>query len=81
MAPQVQRIEDDPAKSEDLGDTVRFSRPTPFGPKVWTRKKTELDTYEKSIWDRDQQKKSSTDSSKDAPKHESTASQKTDTSK
>jgi hypothetical protein len=50
----VQRIEDDPAKSEDLGDSVRFTRPTPFGPKVWTKKKTELDTYEKDIFNRDQ---------------------------
>jgi hypothetical protein len=51
------KIEDDPAKSEDLGDSVRFTRPTPFGPKVWTKKKSELDSYEKSIVERDQQKK------------------------
>lgn len=56
----VARIEDDPSKSEDLGDTVRFTRPTPFGNKVWTKKKSELDSYEKSIWDRDQQKRSAT---------------------
>jgi hypothetical protein len=53
-APQV-KVEDDPAKSEDLGDSVRFTRPTPFGAKVWTRKKTELDSYEKTIFERDQQ--------------------------
>jgi hypothetical protein len=50
----AQRIEDDPTKSEDLNDSVRFTRPTPFGPKVWTSKKAELDSYEKSIWERDQ---------------------------
>jgi hypothetical protein len=55
-APAVQRIEDDPAKSEDQGDSVRFSRPTPFGAKVWTKKKSELDSYEKSIWERDRDK-------------------------
>ena len=55
-APPVAQIADDPAKSEDLGDTVRFSRPTPFGPKVWTKKKSEMDVYEKGIFDRDQQK-------------------------
>jgi hypothetical protein len=56
VAQATQRIEDDPSKSEDLGDSVRFTRPTPFGPKVWTKKKADLDTYEKSIFDRDQQK-------------------------
>ena len=55
VAPVVQTGED-PARSEDLGDTVRFTRPTPFGPKVWTKKKTEMDAYEKGIYDRDQQK-------------------------
>ena len=53
---ETQRIEDDPTKTEDLGDSVRFSRPTPFGPKVWTTKKNAFDTYEKSIWDRDSKK-------------------------
>jgi len=57
LAQATQRIEDDPSKSEDLGETVRFTRPTPFGPKVWTKKKSELDGYEKSIWDRDQQQR------------------------
>ena len=50
------KVEDDPAKSEDLGDSVRFTRPTPFGSKVWTRKKAELDSYEKTIFERDQQR-------------------------
>jgi hypothetical protein len=52
-APQVVQTGEDPARSEDLGDSVRFTRPTPFGPKIWTRKKTELDAYEKGIFDRD----------------------------
>ena len=56
VAPVVQQTGDDPTKSQDLGDSVRFTRPTPFGPKVWTAKKTELSSYEKGIWDRDQQK-------------------------
>src|SRR5262249_47285263 len=37
VAQMTPRIEDDPAKSEDLGDSVRFTRPTPFGAKVWTK--------------------------------------------
>jgi hypothetical protein len=54
----VARIEDDPTKSKDEGDSVRFTRPTPFGDKVWTKRKSELDSYEKSIWERDQPKSS-----------------------
>ncbi len=55
-AQAVQQVADDPTKSEDAGDSVKFTRPTPFGAKVWTKKKTELDAYEKSIWDRDRKK-------------------------
>ena len=56
MAPVVQQAAEDPTRSEDMGDSVRFTRATPFGPKVWTTKKTELNAYEKGIFDRDQQK-------------------------
>ena len=59
-APAAARVEDDPAKSEDLGDSVRFTRPTPFGPKVWTKKKAELDSYEKTIVERDSKKNGTT---------------------
>jgi hypothetical protein len=62
----VQQPSEDPVKTQDLGDSVRFSRPTPFGPKVWTKKKTDLDSYEKTIWDRDHPK--------DASKQDSTPS-------
>jgi hypothetical protein len=72
VAQAVARIEDDPAKSEDLGDSVRFSRPTPFGPKVWTKKKSDLDSYEKSIWDRDQQRRSGANQA-DTSKHDGAA--------
>lgn len=60
VAPVVQKPPDDPTMSQDIGDSVRFTRPTPFGPKVWTTKKTELSPYEKGIWDRDQQKSGNT---------------------
>ena len=36
-----------PIKATDLGDTVRFERPTPFGKNTWLRKKTELTDDEK----------------------------------
>jgi hypothetical protein len=70
-AAPVAQIVDDPARSEDLGDSVRFTRPTPFGSKVWTKKKTELDSYEKSIVDRDRQRLSAnTAQSGDAAKRD-----------
>jgi hypothetical protein len=56
VAPVVQKVSDDPTRSKDMGDSVQFTRPTPFGPKVWTTKKTELSAYEQGIWDRDQGK-------------------------
>ena len=52
----VATIADDPTRSEDLGESVRFTKATPFGNKVWTTKKTELSSFEKSIFDRDQKK-------------------------
>jgi hypothetical protein len=32
----------------DLGDSVQFQRPTPFGPQKWVRKKSELTDDEKA---------------------------------
>jgi hypothetical protein len=52
----VPQIAGDPTKTEDLGDSVRFTRPTPFGPKVWVTKKSALDNYEQGLWNRDQPK-------------------------
>lgn len=43
-------------KAEDAGANVRFSRPGPFGPLRWTAAKTELDEFERKVWERDQQK-------------------------
>lgn len=34
-------------KVKDLGDSVRFEKPTPFGPSVWTKKKSGLNDAEK----------------------------------
>ncbi len=34
------------------GDIIRFERPGPFGVYRWQRKKTELNEFERSVWDR-----------------------------
>ena len=46
---QVMPAADIPATATDLGDSYRFERPTPFGAKVWTRKKSELTEEERAI--------------------------------
>ena len=38
-------------KVVDLGDSVRFERPSPFGVYRWTRKKTELNDDETKLWE------------------------------
>ena len=35
----------------DKGDTVRFERPSPFGPMGWEKKKSELTDEERRIFD------------------------------
>ncbi|HVN05047.1 MAG TPA: hypothetical protein VMT86_11555 [Bryobacteraceae bacterium] len=42
------------------GDSIRFERATPFGKKVWVRKKTELNETERQIWEQQQHKGATT---------------------
>lgn len=49
-----------PIKATDLGDTVRFERPTPFGKNTWLRKKTELTDEEKGWLSAAEQRKAAT---------------------
>lgn len=44
-------------KAVEDGDTIRFERPTPFGPFRWQKKKTELNETEKAVWERQQAQK------------------------
>ena len=41
------------------GDSLRFSRPGPFGKYTWVKKKTQLDRDETIVWERVQQKSGS----------------------
>jgi len=38
-----------PVSITDLGDSVQFERPTPFGPHKWTKKKTDLNEEERAL--------------------------------
>ncbi len=40
----------------DAGDSVRFERPSPFGPLKWTKSKSELTELEQLVWERDHPK-------------------------
>jgi len=36
----------------EKGDELQFEQPSPFGPRKWTKKKTELTSDEQAAWDR-----------------------------
>ena len=38
-------------KAVDKGDTVRFERPSPFGPMIWEKKKSDLTDDERHVLD------------------------------
>ena len=39
---------------KEMGDSLKFSRPGPFGAYNWTKKKTNLNDVEKAVWEREQ---------------------------
>src|SRR5579883_1997986 len=41
-------------KATEDGDSVRFERPTPFGPFRWRTKKSDLNEMERMVWQREQ---------------------------
>jgi hypothetical protein len=45
-------------KATEEGDTVRFERPTPFGPFRWQTKKSDLNEMERTVWQREQDARS-----------------------
>jgi len=55
-----------PVTIKDLGDSIQFTRDSPFGPSKWTRKKTELTDEEKAIVKREQSKQSNAASTVDS---------------
>ncbi len=36
----------------EAGDLLRFEKDTPFGPRRWTKKKTELNDVERQVWEK-----------------------------
>jgi len=40
----------------EIGDSIRFQRPSPFGLMQWTVKKSELSDMERAVWDREKAK-------------------------
>ncbi len=48
VAPQQDTL----TTATDAGDSVNFEKPSPFGTVKWTKKKTELDANEQSVWNR-----------------------------
>lgn len=50
---------------KEEGDSLRFSRPGPFGKYSWVKKKTQLDRDETIVWDRARAKSASATAKKD----------------
>jgi hypothetical protein len=50
---------------KEEGDTLKFSRPGPFGVYNWTKKKNDLNEDEKAVWERSQKAKTSTTAAKE----------------
>ncbi|HEU0120048.1 MAG TPA: hypothetical protein VFQ91_05940 [Bryobacteraceae bacterium] len=50
---------------QEEGDSLRFSRPGPFGKYSWVKKKTQLDRDETIVWDRARAKSASATAKKD----------------
>ena len=43
-------------KATQVGDEIKFERPSPFGVTSWTRKMDEMSDLERRIWERDRPK-------------------------
>lgn len=50
--PTVTLKSQDTVSAVEDGDTIRFTRQTPFGVQKWQKKKTEMDEMEKALWER-----------------------------
>jgi len=50
---------------KEEGDTLKFSRPGPFGVYNWTKKKNDLNEDEKAVWEQSQKAKTSTSAAKE----------------
>ncbi len=50
---------------KEVGDSLKFSRPGPFGVYTWTKKKNDLNADEKLVWERSQKAKTSTTAAKE----------------
>jgi|GEM_PF-2691218 hypothetical protein len=52
-------------RAREEGDVIYFERPTPFGTRRWSRKKSELSKEEKAAWEQSQNAASSAKSGKE----------------
>jgi hypothetical protein len=68
-APDPKAIEQEVAQLEattavEEGDSIRFTRPGPFGFYRWTTKKSELNEQEQAIWKRERERSGQTETKK-----------------
>jgi hypothetical protein len=54
-AAELEKKQADQTHAFEDGDSIRFERPGPFGVYRWTQKKTELNSLEQTVWNRDRE--------------------------
>ena len=52
-AAEIERKQVEQTRAFEDGDSIRFERPGPFGVYSWKQKKTELNSLERTVWDRE----------------------------
>jgi hypothetical protein len=50
---EIEKKQAEQMRAFEDGDSVRFERPGPFGVYRWKQKKTELNSLEQTVWDRE----------------------------
>jgi hypothetical protein len=55
-AAEIEKKQAEQMRAFEDGDSIRFERPGPFGVYRWKQKKTELDSLEQMVWDRERGK-------------------------
>jgi len=57
-AAEIEKKQADQTTAKEDGDNIRFERPGPFGVYHWTQKKTQLNSLEQTVWDRERSRQS-----------------------
>ena len=57
-AAEIEKKQAEQTRATEDGDSIRFERPGPFGVYRWTQKKTQLNSMEQTVWNRERSRQS-----------------------